>query len=65
MNPGRNALVEEKRIHVKAMGQDAATNSKHPAPDIYLSIPVWTNIEEEDRRWITPQGLDSTQSENR
>ena len=39
-NYSRNALVEEERIHGKATGQDAATNSKHPAPDISLSLSV-------------------------
>lgn len=39
-NRSRTALVEEERIHGKATGQDATTNSKHPAPDTSLSPSV-------------------------
>lgn len=60
-NPGRNTLVEERRIHGKARGQDVATYSKHPALDTSLSPSVRINREEDNRRRITPQGLNSTQ----
>lgn len=56
INPGRNALVKEKRIHGKAAGQDVVTNSKHLALDTSLSPSVRTYREEDDRRRITPQG---------
>lgn len=53
--------MEEKRIHGKATGQDVTTNSKHPALNTSLSPSVRTDTEEDNRRRITPEGLDSTQ----
>lgn len=59
--PGRKALVEEDRIHGKATSQDVTTNSKHPALDTSLSSSVRTNRDKDNRRRITPLGLDSAQ----